>query len=287
MKRAVAFAAVLIIGVVALYFAQRRAHKQPVSANAIVNVVADWQRDIARAPMHVTRLSDREETRIGDALAERYESMQPPRTPAQQALDRYVKQVGGRVAAHARRKLAYRFHLIPSATFMNAFALPGGHVFIGEGLLDLMTSEDELAFVLGHEIEHIEHYHAVERVQLEARLRHFDPGIIALLANIPMSLWQAGYTKDEEFEAEREGLRAAVVAGYSAQGAINLLENFARLHLTGCERLPSTFSSTVMIGWQENRIGQSQPRSSRPRLSGPFPLVPHGHRSALAWVRSE
>jgi predicted Zn-dependent protease len=67
-------------------------------------------------------------------------------------------------------------------------------------------------------------------LQIEAKLRHLDLDIVGQLASIPMSLWQAGYSKDEEFEADREGLRIAVASGYSAQGAINLLERWAQLH---------------------------------------------------------
>src|SRR5207244_13551377 len=48
------------------------------------------------------------------------------------------------------------FHYIPDPNLINAFALPGGHVFIGRGMLDLMTTEDQLATVLGHEVEHID-----------------------------------------------------------------------------------------------------------------------------------
>jgi predicted Zn-dependent protease len=134
------------------------------------------------------------------------------------------------VAAHARRKLNYRFHLIADPDLINAFALPGGHVFIGMGLLGQMTSEDELAFVLGHELEHIDHYHAVERVQIEARLRNLNLDVVAAIAQIPMSLWQAGYSKEQEFEADREGLRLSVAAGYSPQGAVEMLTRLADLH---------------------------------------------------------
>ena len=84
--------------------------------------------------------------------------------------------------------------------------------------------------MLGHEIEHVDHYHAVERVQIEAKLQHLDLDVVGQLASIPMSLWQAGYSKDEEFEADREGLRIAAAAGYSAQGAINLLQRWTKLH---------------------------------------------------------
>ena len=54
---------------------------------------------------------------------------------------------------------------------MNAFAVTGAAVFIGGGLISLMTTEDRLAAVLGHEIEHVDHYHCAERVQIEATLR--------------------------------------------------------------------------------------------------------------------
>ncbi|MGO9340688.1 MAG: M48 family metalloprotease [Terracidiphilus sp.] len=230
MKRALVLVAILVVAGVSLYFAQHRKREDAVSVNAIVNAAADWQSDLSRAPMHLTRLSDDDEARIGDELAQQYLSAQPNQTREMAAMERYVNEVGGRVAAHARRKLAFRFHLIADTNMINAFALPGGHVFVGQGLLDQMTSEDELAFVLGHEVEHIDHYHAVERVQIEAQLKNLDLDIVAAIAQIPMSLWQAGYSKQQEFEADREGLRIAAAAGYSPQGAVNLLERWTKLH---------------------------------------------------------
>jgi predicted Zn-dependent protease len=232
MRRILAMVAILLIAGGALYLAQRRKRQDAVSVNAVVDAAADWQRDLTRVPMHLTRISVEQETRIGDELAQQYASAQPAQSAEMAAtigMDRYVNEVGGRVAAHARRKLAFRFHLIPDVNLINAFALPGGHVFIGQGLLDQMTSEDELAFVLGHEIEHIDHYHAVERVQIEAQLKKVNLDIVAAVAQIPISLWQAGYSKDQEFEADREGLRIASAAGYSPQGAVNMLERWTRL----------------------------------------------------------
>lgn len=229
MKWAVALVVVLALCGVALYLAQHRKRDDVVSSNAVVDMAADWQRDLSRVPMHLTRISDQQEIRIGDALAQEYSSSEVSRDPEMRATEQYINQIGAEVAAHAKRKLPFRFHLIPSKDLMNAFALPGGHVFVGQGLLDRITSEDELAFVLGHEIEHIDHYHAVERVQVEAQLKSFDLDVVAALAELPMSLWQIGYGKDEEFEADREGLRIAVAAGYSAQGAVNQLMRWTKL----------------------------------------------------------
>jgi beta-barrel assembly-enhancing protease len=228
MKRFLALVAILLVSGAALYFAQRR-RQDTVSVNAVVNAAADWQRDLTRVPMHFTRISDDQEMRIGDELAQQYASVQPTQTSESEAMQRYLDEIGGHVAAHTRRKLAYHFHLIPNVDTINAFALPGGHVFIGQGLLDQMTSEDELAFVLGHEIEHIDHYHAVERVQIEAQLNNLNLDIIAAVAQIPISLWLDGYSKDQEFEADREGLRVAAAAGYSPRGAVNMLERWTKL----------------------------------------------------------
>jgi len=229
MKRLVLLALILAAAGAALYFAQHRRAEDAVNPNAVVDVAADWQRDISRVPMRLTRLSNADEVRIGDELVRRYGYAEPYENAKLASLENYVKQVGSRVARHAKRKIEFHFHFVPDPNLINAFALPGGHVFVGWGLLKEMHSEDELAFVLGHEIEHVDHYHAVERVQVEAQLHKLNLDVLADLAGIPLSLWQAGYTKDEEFEADREGLLLAAAAGYSPQGAVDLLKTFVRL----------------------------------------------------------
>jgi len=230
MKHVAIFLAVLLVALSALYFSERRHDPTPVSANAVIAVAADAQRDLTRVPMRLTRLSDSEEIEIGKELARQYALDDSKLSPEQVALDRYVQRVGAAVAANVHRRIPYSFHLVPNASMINAFSLPGGPVFVGEGLLDLMTSEDEIAAVLGHEVEHIDHYHCAERVQIEARLRHLQLGMIGALVQIPVAVWEAGYNKDEELEADREGMHLAVLSGYSPYGAITLFEKFAKLH---------------------------------------------------------
>jgi len=230
MKRALLLALVLVAAGVALYFAQHRKAEVSVSTNALVDVAADWQHDLSRAPMHLTRLSDADEIRIGHNLVEAYGIGAGEKDPRTSAIQDYVSKVGARVASHAHRKIPFAFFLNANPNLINAFALPGGNVVVGLGLLRQMHSEDELAFVLGHEIEHIDHYHAVERVQVEAQLRKLDLEILAELAGIPLGMWQAGYTKDQEFEADSEGLLLAAAGGYSQQGALDLMNTFLRLN---------------------------------------------------------
>ena len=230
MKRIGAFITVLLVGVSAIYFSERRRDSTAVSANAVVEVAADAQRDLSRIPMRLTRLSDDQEIAIGNELAEQYSINSAKMSPEELVLDGYIRRVGGTVASHAHRHLPYSFHLVPNRSMINAFSLPGGPVYVGEGLVDLMTSEDELASVLGHEIEHIDHYHCAERVQLEAKLRNLKLGVIGALVQLPLSVWEAGYNKDEELEADREGMRVAVLGGYSPYGAVTLFERFAKLH---------------------------------------------------------
>ncbi|HYL86215.1 MAG TPA: M48 family metalloprotease [Candidatus Angelobacter sp.] len=225
----IVFFLILGFALAGLYWSQRRAKSTPVSPNAILNMAADAQRDLSRIPLHFTRLSDDEEIAIGQKLAAQYAAQARPLTPEEQGLEKYVHRVGATIAVHAHRRLPYSFTVLPDHNMMNAFSLPGGPVYIGEGMLDLMTTEDELANVLAHEVEHIDHYHCVERVQVEAQLKNLNLDVVGALLQIPMDLWEAGYHKDEEFEADREGMYLAVQSGYSPYGAVDLFERFAKL----------------------------------------------------------
>jgi predicted Zn-dependent protease len=233
MKRSVVFVVFFLIlgfALAGLYWSQRRPKSTPVSANAILNMAADAQRDLSRIPMHFTRLSDEQEIAIGRELASRYATQTRKLTPEEKGLEKYVTRVGNIVALHAHRRLPYTFTVLPDHNMINAFSLPGGPVYIGGGMLDLMMSEDELANVLAHEIEHIDHYHCAERVQLEAKLKNLNLEVLGALLQIPLELWEAGYHKDEEFEADREGMNLAVQSGYSPYGAVDTFERFAKLH---------------------------------------------------------
>jgi beta-barrel assembly-enhancing protease len=238
MKRWVLLAGVVILCAAAVMLSQKRKVEVRASPAALLNFVADSERDLLRLPTNFARMTDEEEIRMGNELASLYiEKQGPKKLPEEDVISDYVRQVGEQVAKAAHRKLPYKFHYLTQQGVVNAFALPGGHVFIGAGLLELMDSEDELAAVLGHEIEHIDHYHCAERAQRELASRHIPLGE---LISLPMQVFAAGYGKDQELEADREGTRLAVASGYSPNGAIRMFEVFARLQqeYAGADKTP-------------------------------------------------
>jgi predicted Zn-dependent protease len=227
MKRRVAFTGIVLLGFAALFLSENRKVDAQPSASALLFLIGDTEQELTRMPVRFTRMSDSEEIAIGNDMARAYGETRQQKRPEDIEVENYLSHIGATLASGAHRKLPYRFHYVSDEYLINAFALPGGHIYVGQGLLELMDSEDELASVLGHEIEHIDHYHCAERVQQEQALRKIPFGELVAL---PIEVFQAGYSKDEELEADREGTQLAVQAGYSANGAIRMFETFQRLY---------------------------------------------------------
>ncbi len=179
----------------------------------------------AQAPMTgPVALTDADEVRLGQMLAADFveqEGMQP--TPQTKKLDEYLQAVGDRVTVHAQRKIPYHFHFDPSPSFRSAVGLPGGEIFVGAGILAYMDSEDQLAMVLGHEVEHIDLYQCHDRLVKLLADQHrtaANPGKLKVDPFLP------GYGREGELAADREGVKLAMQAGYSAESAIRLLQTY-------------------------------------------------------------
>ncbi len=253
MKRWLPLALIVVAGLAALIAAQyQRVTTQP-SPQAILSTAADAEREVMRLPAHFDRMSDADEIAAGNVLAQSYESAWNLERPSEesQRVQAYLQAVGTVVAGRATRKLPYRFHYVARPSFVNAFALPGGHVFVGEGLLKLMQSEDALAAVLGHEVEHIDLRHCAERIETEANLRHL--GLAGDLLSLPVNVFTAGYSKDQELEADRYGTALAVDAGYSPEGILQLLDTFVHLENNAehsADRPASPVDEAAQVGLQ-------------------------------------
>ena len=150
------------------------------------------------------------------------------------ALQEYVSRVGEKLAANSHRaNLIFRFHVIDSAD-VNAFALPGGYIYITRGLLAHLNSEAELAAVLGHEIGHVTARHSVRQhsVQQVAGIG-FTLGSIFLpqlrtagVQDVYSLLGGAlirGYGRDHELEADRLGAQYLARSGYDPNAMLNVI----------------------------------------------------------------
>jgi len=151
-------------------------------------------------------------------------------TPAQ------VQKIGQRVAAASDRpKLPYTFSVIENKE-VNAFALPGGFIYLHTGLLEKVSSEDELACVIGHEIAHINARDGVNN--LEKAILYSIPSQI-LLSNRSKAIQQAvdaafnitmlKYSREAELRADTYGVKYAHRAGYNPLGMINFFQKLEEM----------------------------------------------------------
>ena len=161
---------------------------------------------------------------------------------ADPALVAYVQGVGQRLAAQSpRRDVEYRFQVI-DRTEPNAFALPGGYVYVTRGLLVFVNSEDELAGVIGHEIGHVAARHSVQQISRAAPLAVVT-GIGAAVTGVvspglgravggagaaASELILAPYSRDQEREADRVGQGLAAAAGWDPAGLPAFLKTLSR-----------------------------------------------------------
>lgn len=144
----------------------------------------------------------------------------------------------------------YDFHLLADPRTVNAFALPGGQVFITEGLLKLLDTPGQLAAVLGHEVGHVIARHSAEHIAKQqltqglttAAVIGADPsGGGAQIAQMVGSLINMKFGRADELEADRLGLRLAAEAHYDPRAMIGVMEILAKA--SGGARQPE-FAST-------------------------------------------
>ena len=152
----------------------------------------------------------------------------------------YVQRIGDEIAAVAGRdEFEYEFYVIMDDN-LNAFALPGGKIFINLGAIMETDSESELAGLLAHEVAHsvLSHgFQLVTRGSLTANVAQYIPYIGSTAGNLIV----LNYSRDMERQADIFGTRILVAADYSADGVKNLMENLVRSHEesaaeTGIER---------------------------------------------------
>jgi predicted Zn-dependent protease len=143
----------------------------------------------------------------------------------------YVSRVGQRVASASHRPgLNYQFTVIDSSD-VNAFALPGGYIYITRGLLAYLNSEAELAAVLGHEIGHVTARHAVRQhsastaAGVAGAILQATTGVQGSqdLFNVFGKAILSGYGREHELESDRLGAQYLARTGYDPQAMLKVI----------------------------------------------------------------
>jgi len=190
-----------------------------------------------------------------------------------QALQNYLQTVGSGIASKSERpNLPWTFRAVDDPS-PNAFALPGGYVFVTRGLLDLMNNEAELASVLGHEIGHVTARHSVHQMS-EQQLAQLALGVGAILSPTVAQLGGAAsqglgllflkYSRDDERQADDLGFRYALNQGYDVRYMDDVFRSLQRLGEASKESpLPSWLAThpgeAERIQTIDSKLAQLQP----------------------------
>jgi len=149
-------------------------------------------------------------------------------------LTAYIDKVGQRIARVCdRQNLQYHFKILDDP-MVNAFACPGGFIYVTTGILKTIESEAELAGILGHEVGHVTARHAVKKIQgmlaytILASLLLKDEDARQIV-DIVFNLILLGYSREDEFQADRLGTRYAYEADYDPGGLRDFLAKLKKL----------------------------------------------------------
>ena len=224
-------------------------------------------------------VSEDQEVALGRKDAEEINSQLPIVTDP--AISGYIQDLGESIARKtSRADLDWRFYVVNTRQ-VNAFALPGGYIYVNRGLIESTDALDELTGTLGHEIGHVIERHAVKQMQ-NAQKANTGIAVVCTLTNIcnsglAQTAVQVGgtalfarYSRGDEIQADSESVVNVTRAGYDPQGIPDLFELLLK------ER---EYQPTVVEGWfathplEEARIQRAKNLIAHLPLEGPDTLI--------------
>ncbi|MDR0787403.1 MAG: M48 family metalloprotease [Gemmatimonadota bacterium] len=189
----------------------------------------------------------------------------------------YINQLGNQIARHAdTRDIQYRFYIV-NASEVNAFAIPGGHVYVNRGLIERSRNVSELAGVLAHEIAHVTHRHGVEQ-WTRAQRANLGVNVLygVLLGRAPSGIESAaiqvggagvfsGYSREAEREADEAAVGYLIASGFDPNGLVTMFETLLAERQANPSALEQWFATHPTT---EERIRNAQAAIARSGASG-------------------
>jgi predicted Zn-dependent protease len=211
----------------------------------------------ATGETQLSLVSEEQEIQMGQQAAQ--EAAQSIGLVDDEALQQYVQRVGAEIASHTERpELPWTFRVVDDPT-PNAFALPGGFIFVTRGLMDLMANESQLATVLGHEIAHVTAKHQVTQIS-RAQLAQVGLGLGSIFVpavqqlggvlSSGLNLLFLHYTRDAERQADALGFRYANAVGYDVREMADVFRSL--------ERLSEGQNQSPLPSWLQTHPGEPQ-----------------------------
>jgi beta-barrel assembly-enhancing protease len=220
---------------------------RPLAAAVLALLLSSGCAPIASVTRPATRavgrvlLSTEEERRIGAQLAAQVR--QQERVLDDPRVQSYVRRLGQRIVDQVPRedrRFDFQFTVLDAPDDVNAFALPGGHIFVNSGLIRAADSEAELAAVLAHEVAHVTADHPSNQLAAQVGLGTLqqlalgqDPGLAAQIGStIAAQGYLAAHSREQEREADRRGLEYLARANYEPAAMARFFEKLARMSRT-------------------------------------------------------
>lgn len=202
---------------------------------------------------------------IGESLA--LEGLQRFGNPVKnEALQRYVNLIGNALAANSKRAtIPYQFAVLESQV-QNAFAVPGGVIFVSRALVSILDDESELAAVLAHEIGHVAAKHALkstQRAQLLEGVGTITAASVggskgkkfaAAIGDMQSVLFDKGLDKEMEYEADAASMETTYRTGYDPSAMIRVLEKLQKVEATSKDKRGSWFSTHPPLSGRITRL---------------------------------
>jgi beta-barrel assembly-enhancing protease len=205
-------------------------------------------------------LTERQEIELGlqavPEMIKAYGGLHPDKK-----LQEAVDQVGLKLIHNSRAKETpwkFEFHLLTDSKTINAFALPGGQIFITDGLYNLFTTKGQLSAVLSHEIAHVLARHSSQQIAKSRLTNGLIDAVIVVsgdasagqISAVIGQLVNMSFSRKDEVQADQLGVYVMAEAGYDPNGMIQLMQ---LLDKTATTRMPEFFSTHPN---PENRIGK-------------------------------
>jgi predicted Zn-dependent protease len=232
-------------------------------------------------PLLAGCISEEREIALGNQIASNVNARVP--LVRDVPLNLYVNELGRMLASKsARPDIQYRFYIVDTDA-VNAFALPGGHIYVNRGLIERTENVSELAGVLAHEIAHVAARHGAKNLQRQMRTSSMSTLLYqTILGRKPLldqqalrlgnQLWTAAHSRSDEQEADRLAVEYLLDTGVDPNGMITLFgqlltEERMQPHGTASEWFGSHPNTQERISLTRARIDELRPAHANERLA--------------------